>query len=151
MRELGPQELTAALEAFYGREGLGPAAAISAEKLQTLADFWPLCGFIYDGPADDPAARERWLGEDGAPCSREVRDALAAATPFEERADRDRARRRWSSGEARSRRMSTSRFASRWRAARCRPGSSKPSPCLGARRRSPALIERSIPDGRIGR
>jgi len=85
MRELGPQELTAALERFYGREGLGPAAAISAEKLQTLADFWPLCGFIYDGPADDPAARERWLGEDGRAVLGEVRDALAAATPFEER------------------------------------------------------------------
>ena len=25
-------------------------SAISAEKLQTLADFWPLCGFIFDGP-----------------------------------------------------------------------------------------------------
>ena len=85
MRELSPSELTAALEQFYGREGLGPAAAISAEKLQTLADFWPLCGFIYDGPADDPAARERWLGEDGRAVLAEVRDALMATTSFEER------------------------------------------------------------------
>ena len=76
--------LTAALEHFYGREGLGPAAAISAEKLQTLADFWPLCGFFYDGPADDPAARDRWLGEDGRAVLGEARDALAGATPFEE-------------------------------------------------------------------
>src|SRR5579862_5929011 len=84
MRALSPAELTAALERFYGREGLGPAAAISAEKLQTLADFWPLCGFIYDGPVDDPAARERWLGEEGRAVLGEVRDALAAATPFAE-------------------------------------------------------------------
>src|SRR5579863_7368565 len=84
MRELSLAELTCALERFYGREGLGPAAAISAEKLQTLADFWPLCGFFYDGPADDPAARERWLGEDGRAVLGEVRDALAGATPFEE-------------------------------------------------------------------
>jgi glutamyl-tRNA synthetase len=84
MRELRLPELTAALEGFYGRGGLGPAAAISAEKLQTLADFWPLCGFIYDGPVDDPAARERWLGEDGRAVLREVRDALEAAEPFSE-------------------------------------------------------------------
>ena len=84
MRELSLSELTVALERFYGRDGLGPAAAISAEKLQTLADFWPLCGFIYDGPAEDPAARERWLGEDGRAVLREVRDALEATMPFDE-------------------------------------------------------------------
>ena len=84
MRELRPEELTAALEAFYGREGLGPAAAIGAEKLQTLADFWPLCGFIYDGPVDDPAARQKWLGEDGRAVLAEVRDALASVEPFGE-------------------------------------------------------------------
>ena len=78
MRELSLEELTAALERFYGREGLGPAAAISAEKLQTLADFWPLCGFFYDGPVEDPAARERWLGEDGRAVLVEVREALSA-------------------------------------------------------------------------
>jgi glutamyl-tRNA synthetase len=83
MRELSLPELTALLESFYGRDGLAPAAAISAEKLQTLADFWPLCGFIYDGPADDPAARERWLGADGRAVLAEVRDALAATDPFE--------------------------------------------------------------------
>ena len=86
MRELPPVALTAALEAFYGREGLGPAAAISAEKLQTLADFWPLCGFIYDGPADDPAARERWLGDDGRAVLAEVRETLASTEPFEQAA-----------------------------------------------------------------
>ena len=83
MRALSLEELTAALEAFYGREGLGPAAAISAEKLQTLADFWPLCGFIYDGPADDPKARERWLGEEGRETLAQARAALAAADPFD--------------------------------------------------------------------
>jgi glutamyl-tRNA synthetase len=83
MRALPLEQLTAALEAFYGRPGLGPAAAISAEKLQTLADFWPLCGFIYDGPVDDPKARERWLGEDGRAMLVRTRDALAQADPFE--------------------------------------------------------------------
>jgi glutamyl-tRNA synthetase len=83
MRELSLLQLTAELEAFYGRDGLGPAAAISAEKLQTLADFWPLCGFIYDGPADDRQARERWLGEEGRAVLVEVRAALASAEPFD--------------------------------------------------------------------
>jgi len=83
MRTLSNEELTAALERFYGRDGLGPAAAISAEKLQTLADFWPLCGFIWDGPADDPKARERWLGGPGRVLLAQSRDALAAVDPFE--------------------------------------------------------------------
>ena len=83
MRELSVAELTAELEAFYGREGLGPAAAISAEKLQTLADFWPLCGFIYDGPSDVPLAGERWLNDSGRAVLAEARDALGAASPFE--------------------------------------------------------------------
>ena len=83
MRELSLEDLTAALEAFYGRDGLRAAAAISAEKLQTLADFWPLCGFIWDGPAEDVKARERWLGEAGRAALARARDAIAAADPFE--------------------------------------------------------------------
>ena len=48
------------------------AVAISQEKIHTLADFWPLAGFAVDGPADDPAAREKWLGEDGRAALAEV-------------------------------------------------------------------------------
>ena len=59
LRELGLDDLTARLEALTGREGLRDAAEISQEKISTLADFWPLSGFFFDGPADDPAgARE---------------------------------------------------------------------------------------------
>jgi glutamyl-tRNA synthetase len=83
MRELSLAKLTAELEVFYGRSGLAPAVAISAEKLQTLADFWPLCGFIYDGPVDDPQARERWLGEEGRAVLAEVRAALEAVEVFD--------------------------------------------------------------------
>ena len=83
MRELSHAQLTAELEAFCGRTGLGPAVEISAEKLQTLADFWPLCGFLYDGPVDDPPSRERWLGEEGRGVLAEVRGALAALGSFE--------------------------------------------------------------------
>ncbi len=77
LRELGPAELTARIEAFTGRDGLGEAVAISEEKIQTLADFWPLAGFLFDGPADDEAARAKWLGDDGLAALADARAALA--------------------------------------------------------------------------
>jgi glutamyl-tRNA synthetase len=83
MRQLSLAELTVLLEQFYGRGGLATAAAISADKLQTLADFWPLVGFIYDGPSDDPAARERWLDAPGTAILADLREALATVPePF---------------------------------------------------------------------
>jgi glutamyl-tRNA synthetase len=84
VRALPVPELARRLEAFYDREGLEAAAAISQEKIQTLADFWPLIGFAFDGPADDPAARERWLAGEGAAVLAGVREALAGAEPFDE-------------------------------------------------------------------
>jgi glutamyl-tRNA synthetase len=82
VRELDVDDLTARLEAYTGRSGLRGAVAISQEKIQTLADFWPLAGFVFDGPADDPAARERWLDERGRAVLGDVRAALAALEPF---------------------------------------------------------------------
>jgi glutamyl-tRNA synthetase len=60
------------------------AVAISQEKIHTLADFWPLSGFIFDGPKDDPAAREKWLDGDGRAVLAEVRAALAEVVDFDE-------------------------------------------------------------------
>jgi glutamyl-tRNA synthetase len=78
LRELGLDDLTARLEALTGREGLRGAAEISQEKISTLADFWPLAGFFFDGPADDPAAFEKVLGAgEAAQRLSEARDALA--------------------------------------------------------------------------
>ncbi len=76
LRELGTDELTRRLEAFTGRQGLREAVAISEEKIQTLSDFWPLAGFIFDGPGDDPKARETWLDEDGRAALSAARAAL---------------------------------------------------------------------------
>jgi glutamyl-tRNA synthetase len=79
LRELGLDDLTARLEALTGREGLRGAAEISQEKISTLADFWPLAGFFFDGPADDPAAREKILGTPEAlERLAKARDELAA-------------------------------------------------------------------------
>jgi glutamyl-tRNA synthetase len=82
VRALPVDELTERLEAFTGRGGLRVAVEISREKMQTLADFWPLAGFIFDGPSDDAAAREKWLDEDGRATLRTVRDALAPLDEF---------------------------------------------------------------------
>jgi glutamyl-tRNA synthetase len=76
VRSLSTQELTERLERFTGRDGLRAAVEISREKMQTLADFWPLVGFAFDGPVDDAAARQRWLGEDGQAVLRDVEAAL---------------------------------------------------------------------------
>jgi glutamyl-tRNA synthetase len=89
IRELPVQELARRLEAFTGRSGLLEAARISQEKIQTLADFWPLAGSLLDGPSDDPKARERWLDDGGRAALAEVSDALAASTSFDEDAVRE--------------------------------------------------------------
>jgi len=83
MRELSIDELTRRLEEFTGRTGLRGAAQISAEKIQTLADFWPLVGFVFDGPVDDPAAFEKVICRDGGvETLGAARAALATAEPF---------------------------------------------------------------------
>jgi glutamyl-tRNA synthetase len=84
LRELGVDELTRRLEEFTGRTGLRGAVEISAEKIQTLADFWPLVSFLFDGPVDDPAAFQKTIAADGgAETLAAAREALAAADPFD--------------------------------------------------------------------
>jgi glutamyl-tRNA synthetase len=84
LRELGTDELTRRLEAFTGRTGLHDAVAIAEEKIQTLADFWPLVSFVFDGPVDDPDAFNRTVGRDGAvELLQGAREALAATEPFD--------------------------------------------------------------------
>jgi glutamyl-tRNA synthetase len=83
LRQLGLDELTSRLETFTGHERLRPAVEIAAEKIQTLADFWPLVSFLFEGPANDPSAFERVIcGAGGAEILGSARDALAGAEPF---------------------------------------------------------------------
>ncbi|HVR05335.1 MAG TPA: glutamate--tRNA ligase [Solirubrobacteraceae bacterium] len=64
---------------------LARAAAISQEKMQVLAEFWPLAGFLFAVPEGyDEKARARWLGDDGRAALAETRCALAAAASFDE-------------------------------------------------------------------
>jgi glutamyl-tRNA synthetase len=79
VRELSTEDLTARLEEFTGRTGLGPAVAITQEKISTLSEFWPLAGSFYDGPSDDPKAREKFLEpRESREALEDVRAALAA-------------------------------------------------------------------------
>jgi len=83
LRELGIDELTTRLERFTGRGDLRGAVEIAAEKIQTLADFWPLVGFVFDGPADDPAAFRKTICSDGGvDALRAARQAIAETEPF---------------------------------------------------------------------
>jgi glutamyl-tRNA synthetase len=84
IRKLSPQELALRLEGFTGRTGLLGAARISQEKIQTLADFWPLTGALLDGPIEDAKARARWLDEQGRAALAQTSDALARAERFDE-------------------------------------------------------------------
>lgn len=84
LRELTDEQLTQRLEHFTGRGGLAAAVPIVREKIQTLGDFWPLAGFIFDGPKPDEKAYEKFLDEDGKARLARVRDALAATEPFDE-------------------------------------------------------------------
>jgi glutamyl-tRNA synthetase len=83
LRELEPEELAARLERLTGREGLLDAASVAQEKMQTLADFWPLAGFLVERP--DGYDEKAWgkVMSDGAPERlRKARAALAAIDPF---------------------------------------------------------------------
>jgi glutamyl-tRNA synthetase len=83
LRELSLDQLTDRLEKFTGRTGLRGAVEISREKIQTLADFWPLAGFLIDGPADDPKAFQKVIGTEGAPATlAAARQALEGTDPF---------------------------------------------------------------------
>ncbi|HZE04812.1 MAG TPA: glutamate--tRNA ligase [Solirubrobacteraceae bacterium] len=84
LRALGLDELTRRLEQFTGRQGLRGAVEISAEKIQTLGDFWPLVSFLFDGPVDDPSAFDKTIGPDGGmEALTAAREALAGTDPFD--------------------------------------------------------------------
>ena len=84
IRGLERGELTRRLGELTGREDLDGAVAISQEKIQTLTEFWPLVGFLFDGPVNDPAAFARTIGADGgAQTLNAARAALSTLDPFD--------------------------------------------------------------------
>jgi glutamyl-tRNA synthetase len=93
IRSLPAYELTARIAGFLAAEepdrarvvdGQGErlegAVEASQEKIQTLADFWGLAGFLFAAPSGyDEAASRRWLDDKGVGVLGEVRLALAGA------------------------------------------------------------------------
>src|SRR4051795_1795080 len=78
IRDLAVPDLARRIEDYLHRDGEVAAAVFAArEKIQTLADFWPLVGPIYDGPVDDEKAREQWLDEQGRATLIVARQVLA--------------------------------------------------------------------------
>ena len=65
MRELPVEDLRGRLEETVGREIPAEAVAISQEKMQTLAEFWPLAGFLVEPQEVDEKAWAKVMG-DGA-------------------------------------------------------------------------------------
>jgi glutamyl-tRNA synthetase len=79
LRELALDDLTARLESRTGRSGLRDAVAITQAKISTLDEFWPLARSFFEGPVDDPAAREKFLTpRSGAEALDVARAALVA-------------------------------------------------------------------------
>jgi glutamyl-tRNA synthetase len=60
------------------------AVAISQEKMQTLADFWPLAGFLVERREFDPKAWDKVMRDSGPDRLRAAREALeGAGDPFD--------------------------------------------------------------------
>jgi glutamyl-tRNA synthetase len=83
LRDVEPDDLRRRLEDLYGRDVPPEAVEISQEKMQTLADFWELAGFLVERREIDPQAWERVMGDGGPDRLRAAREALEAAEPFD--------------------------------------------------------------------
>jgi glutamyl-tRNA synthetase len=83
LRELRLEDLKGRLEQLIGREVPAEAVAISQEKMQTLAEFWPLAGFLVERREFDEQAWQRVMS-DGAPERlRAAREALESVEGFD--------------------------------------------------------------------
>ena len=84
LRELAPADVASRLAPLLGRDDdLEPAVAVAQEKMQTLADFWPLAAFLVEPQETDPKAWDKVMKEGSAEALAAARDALAAAEPFD--------------------------------------------------------------------
>lgn len=83
LRELEVDDLKARLEELLGREDIPRAAVeIAQEKMQTLADFWPLAAFLVERQETDPAAWDKVMKDGAAERLEKAREALAGIEPF---------------------------------------------------------------------
>jgi glutamyl-tRNA synthetase len=84
LREMEPAELARRLEELLGRDGLESAVGVAQEKMQTLADFWPLAAFLVERQPYDEKAWKKVMERDGAAANLSAaRDALATVERFD--------------------------------------------------------------------
>ena len=83
LRELPVEDLKARLEELTGRELPIEAVAISQDKMQTLADFWPLAGFLVERRDFDDRPGRRSCATAPPERLRAAREALEQAEPFD--------------------------------------------------------------------
>jgi glutamyl-tRNA synthetase len=83
LRELAPDDLRARLESLTGREIPPEAVAISQEKMQSLADFWPLAKFLVEPQEFDEKAWNKVMGDGAIERLRAVREALESLDDFD--------------------------------------------------------------------
>jgi glutamyl-tRNA synthetase len=83
MRELPVEELAGRLEELHGGTIPPEAVAISQEKMQTLAVFWPLAGFLVEPQPTDEKAWSKVMRDGAADRLARAREAIAGAEPFD--------------------------------------------------------------------
>jgi glutamyl-tRNA synthetase len=94
MRELALDDYTDAVAAALLHEGraeavadpgrLRDACAIAQDKAQTLTEVWPLIGFLFEQPGDDPKAWRKVMRGDAATNLAAALEALRSAEPFDQ-------------------------------------------------------------------
>jgi glutamyl-tRNA synthetase len=83
LRKLSVDDLTARLQDLLGRDDIPRVAVeIAQDKMQTLADFWPLAGFLVERRETDPAAWDKVMKDGAAERLEKAREALASVEPF---------------------------------------------------------------------
>jgi glutamyl-tRNA synthetase len=86
MREMDLDEYTVAVARYLGREPderLRAACAIAQEKAQTLAEVWPLIGFLFEEPETDEKAWRKVMKDGSLPLLEETLAALRETDTFE--------------------------------------------------------------------
>jgi glutamyl-tRNA synthetase len=86
MREMDLDEYTEAVARYVGREPderLRAACAIAQEKAQTLAEVWPLIGFLFEEPEIDEKAWRKVMKDGALPLLAGALEALRGTSSFE--------------------------------------------------------------------
>ena len=108
MREMDLDAYTEAVARHIGREPddrLRAACAIAQEKAQTLAEVWPLIGFLFEEPETDEKAWRKVMKDGALPLLTEALEALRGTSrssreELETRARADPRRARREAGKA---------------------------------------------------